>query len=149
MADPIVEPSGLPTPDPWLQVARWMQEADIDSLALATPTQVLRLTRGDEGYDLAQSSPAAPAEPARQPTVVPALAPCAGVFLDQHPDGPEFFARPGQPVVAGEIMALLKIGLLLVPVVAPADGIRGQALQAAGAVVGYGTPLMDIRVEER
>jgi acetyl-CoA carboxylase biotin carboxyl carrier protein len=45
-------------------------------------------------------------------------------------------------------VALLRIGLLLCPVVAPAAGVLGAPLAEDGAMVGYGTPLFPLHTEQ-
>ena len=82
---------------------------------------------------------ARPQTPALPPIVVAASG--VGVFLTRHPLRAEVFAGEGSRVAAGQEVALLRIGLLLRPVVAPAAGILGAPLAAEGAAVGYGTQL--------
>ena len=58
------------------------------------------------------------------------------------------FAKPGEAVQAGEILALQQVGLLLMPIVAPVGGRRDRTLLAVGAVAGYGRPLLEILIGE-
>ena len=64
----------------------------------------------------------------------------AGVFLHRHPtdSGPAAFPRR---VRAGETVAYVKIGALLLPILARADGWLLAPLHAHGARVGYGDVL--------
>ncbi len=93
----------------------------------------LRLTRGRH--------PAAAAAAAAPPPCLEARG--TGFFLPAHPGRDAPLVQPGQRVRAGEVVALLRLGPLLQPVTAASDGIVGRCLVAAGALVGFGTPLMD------
>lgn len=70
-----------------------------------------------------------------------------GVFLPRHPLHAEPLAVSGHRVRAGQIVALLRVGLLLRQVTAPADGIIGAPLVEEGAMVGYGTTLFPFHPE--
>jgi len=50
-------------------------------------------------------------------------------------------------VRAGDPLGLLRIGALLIAVVAPRDGVVDRMLAADGALVGYGAPLARLRVD--
>jgi acetyl-CoA carboxylase biotin carboxyl carrier protein len=69
------------------------------------------------------------------------LAPCVGVFMSSHPSRTEPLVLPGSGVRAGQVVALLRIGLLLRQVVAAGDGVLGAPLVPEGTIVGYGTRL--------
>jgi len=64
----------------------------------------------------------------------------AGVFLHRHPADSGTSAFPRR-VHAGEIVAYVKIGALLLPVAARADGWLPEPLREHGARVGYGDVL--------
>ena len=70
-------------------------------------------------------------------------APAIGHVLWRHKLHAAPLAPPGTRVRAGQIVALLQIGPLLRPVLAPADGIVGAPCIEAGTLAGYGTPLLD------
>ncbi|WP_432727455.1 biotin/lipoyl-containing protein [Variovorax sp. W6] len=53
-------------------------------------------------------------------------------------------ARIGARVEAGQAVGLMKIGPLLLPVVAPQAGIVDGIRVADGTAVGYGTPLLEL-----
>jgi acetyl-CoA carboxylase biotin carboxyl carrier protein len=72
-------------------------------------------------------------------------APSVGVFLDAHPLRSAPFVQPGELVVQGQFIGLLKIGALLLPVRAPCAGTVGTTCIASGTTVGYGRPLRSIR----
>jgi len=75
-------------------------------------------------------------------------APSVGIFHGTHPLQTAPLAEPGQRVTAGDAVALLQIGSLLVHVVAPQDGTLLEVLAEDGAAVGYGTALMRFRESE-
>lgn len=84
-------------------------------------------------------APTRPATPIPQPA--PAItAPAAGILLAAHPDR---VAPPpqGRAVAAGEVVALLRVGPCLRPVLAPGAGRLGPALLPDGTLAGFGTPL--------
>lgn len=75
------------------------------------------------------------------------VAPGVGIILTRHPLHTVPLARPGR-VRAGQTVALLRVGLLLCPVMAPAAGVLGAPLAEDGAMVGYGTPLFPLHPEQ-
>ena len=133
------------------QIAAWLAATDIGLLELRGPDTSLRL-RNDGGAvevlatDGATPAGAAAAPPSQvsqaSPNTLTVIAPSVGVFLHRHPLRDDALAPPGTPVQAGQAIGLLQIGLLLLPVQAPADGTVLELLAAHGAVVGYATPLL-------
>lgn len=75
------------------------------------------------------------------------VAPCVGIILTRHPLHTVPLAGPGR-VRAGQTVALLRVGLLLCPVVAPAAGVLGAPLAEDGAMVGFDTPLFPLHPEQ-
>jgi biotin carboxyl carrier protein len=133
-------------------VVRLFEASPLTSLDLEGPAGRLRLTKAASGVVTRVSSPAsasdaaseAPAAMAPAPAlaVTPIAAPLAGVFRAGHPMRAAPFVAAGDRVRAGDVVGLLQVGVLLAPVVAPADGRVGDAVAADGATVGYGTPLL-------
>lgn len=122
------------------QIAAWLEASGLDTLELTTPEMRLRLKLGG---GVAATLPAGDASPT--PAAAP---PCVeargtGVFLPAHPWRDAPLVQPGQRVRAGDIVGLLRIGPLLQPVTATEDGIIGHCLAAPGALVGFGTALME------
>src|SRR5262249_44571421 len=72
-------------------------------------------------------------------------APGVGIFLTHHPLRTAPLA--GHHVRAGQTIALLRIGLLLRPVTAPASGHLSAPLVETGKIVGYATPLFHLHPE--
>jgi acetyl-CoA carboxylase biotin carboxyl carrier protein len=71
-----------------------------------------------------------------------------GEFLTAYPSRGAPLTRPGASVAPGEILGLVRTGLVFAPVTLPADDPRPATLKrilvAAGTLVGYGTPLFEI-----
>ena len=109
--------------------------SDIAELELRGPGMHLRLRQ--DGAGIARLGPAVPAG-----GVIGA--PGVGVFLDRHPLHAAPLAPPGTRVAAGDLVALLRVGVLLRPVTAPRDGVIVAALVAHGAAVGFGAPLFTL-----
>jgi acetyl-CoA carboxylase biotin carboxyl carrier protein len=148
MPEALIHASNPFAPSDWQQLAEWLAEADVDCLELAAPGLRLRLVRGADGYGIEQGPAAAPPLAAEPVMVATAVAPCAGLLLDAHPAQGSGLARRGSRVRAGDVVALLQVGLLLVPVTAPAAGAVGDILIAPGTLVGYGSRVLEILQED-
>ena len=70
--------------------------------------------------------------------------PSVGWFLPAHPLCDTPIAPIGTLVEAGQPLGLLRIGALLLPVMAPVAGVVADFLAAPGAVVGYAAPLVEL-----
>lgn len=64
-----------------------------------------------------------------------------GIFHSKHPLAGKVSAREGEVVAQGQILAYLRMGTVLRPVVAPLKGRVGRQLLPDGAVVRNGDPL--------
>jgi biotin carboxyl carrier protein len=64
-----------------------------------------------------------------------------GIFHSKHPLAQKVGAREGEVVSQGQILAYLRTGTVLRPVIAPLKGRITKELILDGAVVGYGDPL--------
>ena len=123
------------------QLAAWLAQTNIGLLELRGPGGIHLCLVNRAGHVEAAAPGHAPrADHAAQP--VPA--PMVGVVLHAHPQHDAPLAAPGQPVTAGQVIALIQVGALLLPVVAPCDGMVTQRHVPEGATVGWGTPLVDI-----
>ena len=115
--------------------------AELEGLLEGTSITALSLTTSVEAITVRrQPGSAPPVRPAGRCTVT---APCCGEFLHRHPLQPAPLVQIGQPVRAGAVLGLLRIGPLLLQVVAPRDGAI-EAIADDGGLVGYGTPLVHI-----
>jgi acetyl-CoA carboxylase biotin carboxyl carrier protein len=126
------------------QIAAWLVPTDIQLLELRGPDQHVCLRReGEEVVVAAQERAQDDSQGDGQPPLVVSAA-SVGVLLHGHPFSREALVVPGERVRAGQVLALLKIGALLLPVNAPQDGIALRRLVADGATVGFGTPLLEL-----
>ncbi len=126
-----------------------MRPRDLAALAAEmAATGIARLELTGPDYAVALVRGAAPADAAREASgpeaeLVPVTAPALGAFLRTHPLHDKPLAADGEAVVAGQMIALLRVGSLLTPVAAPADGVIVAAIPEEGALVGYGDRLFD------
>lgn len=118
-------------------IAAAMTAAGVARLELAGPDVRLVLGRG-----AAPAAEAAAADQSAGPIAV--TAPGVGTFLRSHPLHDRPLADDGETVVAGQAVALLQVGPLLVPVTAPVGGLIVGAAAAEGTLVGYGDRLLDL-----
>ncbi|MGZ5194495.1 MAG: acetyl-CoA carboxylase biotin carboxyl carrier protein [Ramlibacter sp.] len=123
------------------QLSAWLAATDIELLELRGPDHHLCLRR--EGEQVVVVTAEEHAQKRAEPPLVVSAA-SVGVFLQGHPLRPEALIRAGERVRAGQVLALLKIGALLLPVSAPRDGIALRPLVAHGTTVGFGTPLFEM-----
>jgi biotin carboxyl carrier protein len=133
------------------QIAGWLQAADIDCIEIGKPGRTIRMLRGPNGYAIedraAALAPAAPApdqDNTGRPPVV-AIATGVGIFLTGHPMRPSPMVGIGDRVEQGDAIALLQVGHLLAPVLAPASGTVGRVLVVSASRVDYGTALVEIQ----
>jgi acetyl-CoA carboxylase biotin carboxyl carrier protein len=112
----------IESPDFTRRLAGWLAATDIARLELRGPGGTLALDNGRS---------------------VVVNAPSVGVLRHRHPLREAALAPPGTRVRAGQPLALLQVGGLLLPVPAPADGVVARHVAADGAIVGYGDPLVE------
>jgi acetyl-CoA carboxylase biotin carboxyl carrier protein len=127
------------------QIAAWLAPTDIELLELRGPDQHVCLRREGEQVVVVAAEERTPedGQQAAPPRLVVSAA-SVGIFLHGHPLCREALVAPGERVRAGQVLALLKIGALLLPVHAPQDGIALRPLVPDGATVGFGTPLLEL-----
>ena len=128
---------GLTTQD-IRQLATWLAATDIDFLELQGPDVQARIHR--------DGTPAATAEPLPQPIAEShaVRAQGLGILLDRIPGRGMPLVSPGMDIQAGDLVALLQVGPLLLPVRATCDAQAGDWLVVPGSTVGWGTPLLSI-----
>jgi acetyl-CoA carboxylase biotin carboxyl carrier protein len=129
------------------QFSAWLAEAGIDRLELSGPDGRLCLESAapDENgpADADAAIQAAAAEIDGQPGfAVRALG--AGILLHRHPMRETPLAPYGARIRAGQTVALLQIGVLLLPVDAFRDGTVTSLLADDGALVGFGTEIIEL-----
>lgn len=123
------------------QLSEWLDRTDITLLELTGPGTLIRLRR--KGPGVAAGVEQAPIEAAPEATTV-VRAGSVGIALRSHPLRSEPLVEPGQRVEAGQTVALLKIGLVLLPVAAPRAGTVCRVAAPHEAPVGYGDPLVEL-----
>ncbi|NDZ11665.1 acetyl-CoA carboxylase biotin carboxyl carrier protein subunit [Variovorax sp. WS11] len=128
------------------ELAAWLAATDIGLLELRTPDGVLRLGRGPAGE--IEKLDAQDEEAPQAPAALVAVAPSVGVFLHAHPLHAAPLARPGEHVVAGQPVGVIRIGPLLLPVHAPQAGVLIAFLVPDRQAVGWGTPLVELQADE-
>jgi acetyl-CoA carboxylase biotin carboxyl carrier protein len=128
------------------QLATSLDDAGIGLLELRGPGVLLRLGR-DAASVAAVGERSVAASNTSKGVQSPGMtvnAPSAGVFLHAHPMQSVPLVRVGAHVPAGAPIALLQIGALLLPVLAPRAAVVVGLRVAHGTLVGYGTPLIDL-----
>ena len=125
-------------------LAQILERSGVDAIEIEEPGRSLKLVMDTAARMAASPTFAAAASPAGDHSVI-VKADVAGYFLAAHPWRDKPFVAPGQPIEAGAIVGLVKIGLLYAPVVAPAAGTVDTVIAETGATVGYGTPIARIR----
>jgi acetyl-CoA carboxylase biotin carboxyl carrier protein len=136
--------------DDLCDLSAWMAEAGIDELELIGPSFRLRLNGdGLQAHDDQIGDRQSDTASGRRPSSDVVAASTVGLFLHRHPLHEAALAPEGTPVRAGQALGLLRIGPLLVPVIAPRDGIVGAILVAHHTVVGFGTGLVELHPRER
>lgn len=129
------------------QLSEWLEGTDITLLELSGPGEVLvRLRRGGAPENAGVAARIRPAELAPPATAAATIvrARSVGTLLLTHPLRTEPLAAVGQDVVAGQPLALLQIGLVLLPVTAPRAGTVSRIVAAHESAVGFGTPLVEL-----
>jgi acetyl-CoA carboxylase biotin carboxyl carrier protein len=124
------------------QLSEWLQATDISLLELRGPGESIRLCRQASGEVREAAPDATPAAAPPSTTVVRAGS--VGIVLHTHPLRTEPLVKPGQPVAAGQALALLRIGAVLLPVAAPRAGVVSRIVCAHESAVGFGTPLIEL-----
>jgi acetyl-CoA carboxylase biotin carboxyl carrier protein len=134
------------------QISAWLTEAGIDQFELSGPDGKLRLgragRRGNGSDEATTAIDSAQAERrARHRFTV--NAPTVGILLHRHPMQEAPLAPCGSRIRAGHTVALLQIGALLLPVEATRDGTVTKQLVEHGALVGFGTQVIELSATGR
>ncbi|GFZ58714.1 hypothetical protein PSE10B_03170 [Pseudomonas amygdali pv. eriobotryae] len=126
------------------QLAGWIRDAGLTVLELKRPGFELLIRRG-----VRADSPASRADldvAVEQPpaTALVIAADNPGVFVSRHPDEKNSYVKPGDTVAVGQLLGLLRIGLLYLPVRSQQAGRVTRFLAAEHERVGYGQPLIEL-----
>ncbi len=128
------------------QLGEWLNATSIDELELSGPETFIQLQK--TGQSLPGSLQPAPPTQTLDPTSTLVRAGSVGTALHSHPYREDPLVQAGQSVCAGQTLALLKIGAVLLPVPSPHDGTVLRVLTENGRVVGYGDGLVEITKEK-
>ncbi|KPX97366.1 Uncharacterized protein ALO63_00517 [Pseudomonas amygdali pv. mori] len=101
------------------QLAGWIRDAGLTVLELKRPGFELLIRRGVRADN-------------------------PGVFVSRHPDEKNSYVKPGDTVAVGQLLGLLRIGLLYLPVRSQQAGRVTRFLAAEHERVGYGQPLIEL-----
>jgi acetyl-CoA carboxylase biotin carboxyl carrier protein len=126
------------------QLSDWLAATDITLLELTGPDRAIRLRRNGGDAFVEEALPAPASGTPSKPDATVVRAGSVGLYLDAHPLRTEPLVRPGDAVVAGQALALLKIGLVLLAVPAPRAGVVARIVATPGRAVGYGEPLIEL-----
>jgi acetyl-CoA carboxylase biotin carboxyl carrier protein len=117
------------------ELAALLRGTDISTLELRGPGGVCLRARNEslvvQGADAA---------------CVAATAKSPGELLHAHPLQGRPLCAPGQALRTGEVLALLRVGELLLPVTAPQPGTFLRYRVAHGTVVGWGDAVADLSI---
>lgn len=129
-------------PDIIADLAAHLERNNVSAIEIETPDGSLKIVGMAGGQ--APTAPQ-PVETTKAPAKTGdplARAPIAGIFAPIHPQRPDRPVQTGKSVAKGEIVAFVIVGPVIVPVVADKDGIVTDVVAQAGALVGYGSPLL-------
>ena len=132
------------------QLTAWLGGTDIVLVELSGPGTMIRVRRDSAAAAAGATRPMPELSIAPQPQQSPQPKPMVvragsvGIVLHAHPLRKEPLVRAGQPVVAGQAVALLKIGTVLLVVPAPRPGVVLRVIAPDGSVAGYGDPLVEL-----
>jgi acetyl-CoA carboxylase biotin carboxyl carrier protein len=129
-------------PNDLAEIAAAMTAAGIARLELEGPNVQLMLGRA--AATVPEEAPATD----ESAEVVAVTAPGLGTFLRTHPLHDRPLTDSGETVAAGQAVALLQVGPLLVPVTAPVGGLIVDAAVENGTLVGYGDRLFDMSPQD-
>lgn len=114
------------------ELAALLRGTDIATLELRSPGGLYLRVFNDDAQVTVRSAN----------VVARAISP--GVLLQSHPLHTRPLCLPGQGVAAGQAIALLRVGHLLLPVTAAQPGTFVRYRVAPGTVVGWGDALADL-----
>jgi acetyl-CoA carboxylase biotin carboxyl carrier protein len=140
------------------QITSWLVAGGIEFIEIGRPGVTARLTmahtsaarssadavpdRVAPGADRSES----PQGSAPQASGLVVAAPSVGVFRAGHPARRAPMIDVGSHVKQGDVVGVLQIAELCVPVIAPAGGRVVRVLAEQEAVVGYGSPLLELEI---
>jgi acetyl-CoA carboxylase biotin carboxyl carrier protein len=129
-------------PEDLSEIAAAMAKAGIRHLELIGPD--VRLVLGREAIAEPPAIEVEAETRAPSAATIAVAAPGVGTFLRAHPLHDRPLAAAGDSVGAGQPIAVLQVGALLLPVVASTAAVMIDAVVEDGTLVGYGDRLFDL-----
>ena len=123
-----------PSSDLASQICGWLAGTGIELFELRGPGTLIRLQRNGTTYAVPPAT--VTADVVRSGSV--------GVLRLAHPLRPAPLVHVGDAVRAGQALAVLQLGAVLLSVAAPRDGVVRRILAADGSTIGYGEPLVEL-----
>lgn len=133
-------------PEDLTAIAAAMTVAGIARLELTGPNVRLVLGRGASAEPPAAEVETETSVPETETIAV--AAPGVGTFRRAHPLHDRPLAAAGDAVGAGQPIAVLQVGALLLPVAAPAAAVVIDGAVEDGTLVGYGDRLFDLSPQD-
>lgn len=128
------------------RLATWLAATDICTLELREPGGTLRLERDGGLINISEHAVGETEAPARCTEAIRSDTP--GIFLHGHPLRPGPLVEADAEVRPGQVVGLLRVGVLLLPVHATRAGRIEGYWAEDGAPVEYGAPLIELQVSE-
>ncbi|PYG58666.1 biotin/lipoyl-containing protein [Rhizobium sp. UGM030330-04] len=123
-------------------LATHLERNNVSAIEIKTPDGSLKIVAMAGGQAPAGERPIETNKAPVKAGDILARAPMAGIFTAAHPQRPDRAVQAGQSVVKSEIVAFIAVGPVLVPVIAEKAGTVSEIVTEAGALVGYGSPLL-------
>lgn len=123
------------------QLATWLGEAGLSVLELKRDDDSLLLRRASQPLSVAASALSAAAS-RKAPLQITASGP--GLFYATHPDEGVAYVQTGEVIAVGQLVAVLRVGTLLLPIRSAVAGRVVETLVADAQVVGYGQALFEL-----
>ncbi|MGN6774318.1 acetyl-CoA carboxylase [Rhizobium sp.] len=114
--------------------------AGVDGLEISRPGANLRIVVSKAGH--AQISLTGNAQP--QLAISVAKAPMAGHFYPQHPSDSDGIGHLPRAVSSQDVIGFIRIGSVLLPILAGRSGLLARQLVEPETLVGFGDPLFEI-----
>lgn len=126
-------------------VVQRLRMSDVSYFECEGPDFLIRLhfARRPEKSDIR----AVPPPPARPGNTAPAgilRSPGMGMLLLSHPLSALAALKEGDQIAGGQLVALLRVGELLTPVLATSDAVVSRVIGQEGALTGYGDALFEL-----
>ena len=119
------------------QLAQSLRATTISHIALGGKAWSVRMTLA--------VPPSSSTPPDAMPVLTPVRSPAPGLSLLHHPLLEQHFTAPGQWVKAGDLLALIKMGVVYLPVRSPVSGRLNALLITQGQPVEFDQQIAEIQ----